>query len=61
MAKKKRTEEEILEEIRNYKPKMTEGMSRREFYARLGTHNYFYDKDIIKGDGTNDTNDRNTD
>jgi len=38
MAKKKRTKEDILEDIRNYKPKMTEGMSQKEFYARMGTN-----------------------
>ncbi len=35
MAKKKRTEEEILEDIRNYKPRMTKGEDRKTFYARM--------------------------
>lgn len=35
MAKKKRSYEEILEDIRNYKPKMTEGDSRDVFMAKM--------------------------
>ena len=35
MSKKKRSYEEILEDIRNYKPKMTEGDTREVFYAKM--------------------------
>ena len=44
MAKKKRTEEEILEDIRNYKPKMTEGDTRKVFYAKMMGAKFIEDK-----------------
>ena len=35
MAKKKRTEEEILADLKNYKPKMTEGEEAEVFCAKM--------------------------
>jgi len=38
MEKKKRTKEEIMEDIKNYVPEMTEGESSEDFYRKLSTH-----------------------